>query len=452
MKRSWLDSLLYKLNKHGEASGFPYILFSLYQILNYLLLYPAWLWQTGHYNFPFWHLHIISFASFFLLSLKKYWFKNLKKYYVLCWCVAITWALPTSNTIFLLRNYNHITSSITDCIIALFTLALIVDWLSFTIILLTGISTAVMVQYITNQTIYISASNLAIILSNCGWVIFVCILFSHNAGRFRRNLQLEKQLSAIKTVCASIAHELRTPLLAIKSGAGGVALYLPKLITTYRTAVKHDLDVPKLHPRTLEHIEEVINNIESEVNFSNTIIDTLLTNASQNVINPDVFVQHTIKNCVESAILRFPFSPAEKIDLIHFDKHHDFYYRGDELLVTHIIFNLLRNAIYAIEEVSKGEIYIWLTTGTKYNTLHFKDTSKGLQSTEKEQLFKPFYSTKKNGTGMGLSFCETVMTSFKGKINVESIPGEYTEFILHFPVCNLDSLKFLYYHIFYIIP
>ncbi len=372
-------------------------------------------------------------GMFFLLKKLKRIRRKIKKYYVLCWCIAIIWSLPLSNTIFLLRDYNNDIGGVTDCIIALFTLALIVDWLSFSVILIIGISCGILYHYFVYQTIYISSTKLTIVLNNCGWVIFVCLLFSHNAARFRRNLQLEKQLSAIKAVCASIAHELRTPLLTIKSGAGGIALYLPKLINSYRIAAKQALDIPKIHPRTLEHIKEVLTNIESEVNFSNTIIDTLLTNANQNNINPAIFVKHTIKTCVESAILRYPFSPPTQIDLINFNKTQDFHYRGDELLITHIIFNLLRNALYAIEEAGKGKIYIWFSHHNKYNSLHFKDTGKGLTDIEKEQLFKPFYSNKKNGTGMGLAFCEMVMTSFKGDISVNSIKGEYTEFILHFP-------------------
>lgn len=296
-----------------------------------------------------------------------------------------------------------------------------------------------MYHYFVYQNIYISSTKLTIVLNNCGWVIFVCLLFSHNAARFRRNLQLEKQLSAIKAVCASIAHELRTPLLTIKSGAGGIALYLPKLINSYRIAAQQALDIPKIHPRTLEHIEEVLTNIESEVNFSNTIIDTLLTNANQNNINTALFVKHTIKACVESAILHYPFSPPTQIDLINFNKTQDFYYLGDELLITHVIFNLLRNALYAIEEAGKGKIYIWFSHDRKYNCLHFKDTGKGLMDDEKEKIFKPFYSNKKSGTGMGLAFCEMVMTSFKGDIDVKSIQGEYTKFTLRFPhVANKD--------------
>lgn len=127
--------MLSKLDKHGENSGFPYVLFSLYQILNYALIYPAWIWQTQQYIYPFWRLEFISCIIFLVLALRKYWPRLIKKYYALCWCLAVGWSLPFSNTIFLLRDYTNDIGGVTDCIIALFTLALIVDWLSFSIIL-----------------------------------------------------------------------------------------------------------------------------------------------------------------------------------------------------------------------------------------------------------------------------------------------------------------------------
>jgi|GEM_PF-1663811 len=436
MKISWIDNALQRLNKHGEEYGFPYVLFSLYELLNFVLDYPAWIWQNQNFLYPYLliKIEIISFSIFFLLSLRKYWFKGLQKYYPLCWLIGVIWSQPFANTLYFFHYYNSpLTETFTNISFAIFTLILIVDWLSFTIILFIGICLGILAQYILFGNIYLPYETLTKTITNLGWIILVGILFSRNTTRFRRNLQLEKQLTAVKMVCASIAHELRTPLLAIKSGAGGIANYLPKLLTTYRTAAKQQLDIPEIHPRTLEHIDEVVHNIESEVNASNIIIDTLLANASQNAINPKVFVQHTMKNCVESALLRFSFNPSIPIEVIHFNEHNDFYYRGDELLMTHVIFNLLRNAIYAIEEAGKGEIYIWFAQDDNYNTLHFKDTGKGISEGTKKHLFEPFYSTKSDGTGMGLPFCETVIHSFKGKISVDSELGVYTEFILYFP-------------------
>ena len=268
-----LNQALTKLNKHGENAGFPYVLFSLYQILYYIFIYSAWTWQAKQHIYPIWHLEVISFTIFILLALKKYWFSFTKKYYTLFWYMAVIWALPFSNTVSLLRYHNNNIDTVINCIFALFILALIVDWLSFSIILVLGVCFGLLSHYIIYHTIYIGSTKLVTVLGNCGWVIFICLLFSHKTIYMHRNLQLKKQLATIKTICANITHELRTPLLAIKSGAIGLSLYLPKLIDSYYIATTKELDIPKLHPRTLKHIEEVLINIESEVNSSNTIID-----------------------------------------------------------------------------------------------------------------------------------------------------------------------------------
>jgi hypothetical protein len=58
----------------------------------------------------------------------------------------------------------------------------------------------------------------------------------------------------------------------------------------------------------------------------------------------------------------------------------------------------------------------------------------GISSSQLARLFKHFYTTTFMGTGIGLSFCKLVMNRFGGNIRCESIEGQYTKFILSFPV------------------
>ena len=67
--------------------------------------------------------------------------------------------------------------------------------------------------------------------------------------------------------------------------------------------------------------------------------------------------------------------------------------------------------------------------------LSVRDTGKGISNPDKDQLFRPFFSTKEKGMGLGLSFVQRVMDTCDGKIEVRSRLGEGSVFKLIF-VCR----------------
>jgi signal transduction histidine kinase len=332
-----------------------------------------------------------------------------------------------------LENYSN-EISILNSMLALFILILIVDWSSFLILLFLAISAA----YIKYNFIYhlppIKFKDIETSIYTFVFTILAGILFSRNAARSRANLILQQQLDAVRTVAASIAHELRTPLLSIKSGAAGIKEFVPRLLQAYKVAEAHKLEIPSIRASQVTLIEKVIDNIGSEVNFSNSVIDSLLTNAFQNNLKLTMNAPHDIASSVKGAILRYPFNPKSKIEIVHFDDANSFIYHGDDLLVTHVIFNLLKNALYAIADAEKGEIYIHLEPGKKMNYLYFRDTGKGINKEFLSTLFQPFQTNKPNSTGIGLAFSKMVMTNVGGDISIDSVEGEYTEITLSFPV------------------
>jgi signal transduction histidine kinase len=106
---------------------------------------------------------------------------------------------------------------------------------------------------------------------------------------------------------------------------------------------------------------------------------------------------------------------------------------GDDILFTHVLFNLLKNALYYIRAASKGEISIWCEQNEKFNILHFKDTGLGMDKEVLEHIFERFFTRTRHGSGVGLAFCKLVMQSFGGDIICDSVKGEYTDFTLSFP-------------------
>ncbi len=104
--------------------------------------------------------------------------------------------------------------------------------------------------------------------------------------------------------------------------------------------------------------------------------------------------------------------------------------------MVHVLFNLLKNALFHIAKAGKGEIFIHLNQTPDSNELIFRDTSEGIPPDVLPHIFTHFYSWSADtaiGAGIGLAFCRSVMSSFGGSINCESQLGEYTEFTLTFP-------------------
>ncbi|HBC71240.1 MAG TPA: ATP-binding protein [Coxiellaceae bacterium] len=99
-----------------------------------------------------------------------------------------------------------------------------------------------------------------------------------------------------------------------------------------------------------------------------------------------------------------------------------------------MLFNLLKNALYYIARARKGQIYIHLENRENENRLYFKDTGKGIAKEMLSHIFNRFYSKTDGGVGIGLSFCKMAMEWMGGSITCQSVEGEYTEFVLHFPI------------------
>jgi signal transduction histidine kinase len=425
------NKFLALLANRMEESGNLAIPFGIYGLINRLILYPAWIYTHHDYYYPHFLRDIVAILLCLGLILKKRWPNIMAPYFPLYFYFCIFYILPFLTTYFFLGNHD-IATELLDIMLTIFILFMVVDWLSLIILLILGISCGVLSYYLTQGVPMVSWAEYQWATYTLLWSVVAGSLLAHNAARYRISVQLKKQVATIQTVCASIAHELRTPLLSIKMGASGIATILPKLIAGYRAASEANLDIPTIYPAQLTQLEKVTENIDIEVNFSNMVINTLLTNTNVN-LNTALLRNHLILASVEEAMLRYPFNPKELVSKIHLNRENNFYYTGDELLITHVMFNLIKNSLYAMAQMEKGEIFIWFEQDGKYNTVHFKDTAKGLDATTIESIFTPFYSNKPNHHGIGLTFCKLVMTNLHGNVKVKSVEGEYTEFILEFP-------------------
>jgi len=243
----------------------------------------------------------------------------------------------------------------------------------------------------------------------------------------------EGKVDGMMLVSASMAHEFRTPLAGIKSVLFGLQNGLPALIEGYELAVKNQLMTEELSSQYLSSLQAVVANIGKKVDHCNTIIDMLLMNLAHTQISSDDFKPCSIQECIHQALEKYTFTENQK-KLLHVNIQKDFYFQGKEILIVHIIFNLLKNAFYFIQKAGKGEIQIWNELGDDQNSLHFKDTGQGIADDSLPHIFDQFFTKETHhGTGIGLAFSKMVMEAHAGSITCDSKYGQYAEFILRFP-------------------
>ncbi|HZG76534.1 MAG TPA: ATP-binding protein [Paenibacillus sp.] len=105
--------------------------------------------------------------------------------------------------------------------------------------------------------------------------------------------------------------------------------------------------------------------------------------------------------------------------------------KGKRNQLKKVFFNLLKNAFEAIP--GEGEITIDYSADEHFVTIVMSDTGVGIPKHKMDMLGTPFFSTKSNGTGMGLTLVFSVVYQHNGSINVESTENEGTTFTIKFP-------------------
>ncbi|MEP7165579.1 MAG: HAMP domain-containing sensor histidine kinase [Ferruginibacter sp.] len=106
---------------------------------------------------------------------------------------------------------------------------------------------------------------------------------------------------------------------------------------------------------------------------------------------------------------------------------------ADTSLVEQVLINLLVNAIEAVKDRPEPKIILSAyAIQNKKIQLKVSDNGAGMSEEVMEKIFIPFFSTKKNGSGIGLSLCKQIMMLHKGNIHVQSKLNEGTAFILQF--------------------
>jgi two-component system, NtrC family, nitrogen regulation sensor histidine kinase NtrY len=143
-----------------------------------------------------------------------------------------------------------------------------------------------------------------------------------------------------------------------------------------------------------------------------------------------VYVRDLFENMHQ---LMEPTLDQKNIELEIILKDPDLQLDADTNLVEQILINLIVNAIEAVKDRAEPRIILSAYTSTNRRTvIRVADNGIGMPEEVVDKIFIPFFSTKKNGSGIGLSLCKQIMMLHRGNVQVQSIEGQGTAFMMNF--------------------
>jgi two-component system nitrogen regulation sensor histidine kinase NtrY len=107
---------------------------------------------------------------------------------------------------------------------------------------------------------------------------------------------------------------------------------------------------------------------------------------------------------------------------------------ADREQLSRVFINLLKNAIQAIPEDRNGKISISMETTESKAVVKVTDNGRGIPAELGDKLFQPNFTTKSSGMGMGLAIVKNIIEHAGGMIRYETLPGEWTSFIVELPL------------------
>ena len=349
-----------------------------------------------------------------VLGAAQWWPAPARRYLVAFSYLTFLYCLPFFFTLMLLFNHSNATWQMST-LAALIYVVLLYDLVNAIIVLVIGSVAAV--------AAYLLATHGGAIPDGY-WTTLPVLVFALTAFlglAYGDNLIAREKLKAAASLASQVAHECRTPLTGIRFEAEGCERVLARL----PISPERDKLVAS-HRRVRQHITS-----------ANSVIDLLLTNVAQHHRGAPATELHQMSKIVAMALERYHFKPHQR-DLIRTDLAEDFEFRGSDLLMTHVLFNLMKNGFRAIE-ARGGEdnaLSIELKRGTTINRLIVSDTGEGIPAEILSYVFIPFVSAQRPGvgTGLGLSFCRMIIEGCGGTISCQSRVNVGTTFTIELPV------------------
>lgn len=242
-----------------------------------------------------------------------------------------------------------------------------------------------------------------------------------------------ENLANLTNLAAGMAHEIKNPL-------GAISIHIQLIQKALAKARENNDKLPA--PKFVEdHIDVVNEEIE---HLNKLVMDFLLAvrpvKAQLELKDPDKLIEGLI------SFFKPEFN-REGIEVIYKPSESDKRLLLDEKLFRDVVMNISQNSLYALKS-KYGEVKenpsgakFCISNAVRENkfVITIADNGCGMSDETLSKIFEPYYTTKANGTGLGMTMVYKIIKEFSGDIIVDSKEGEGTAFTITFPIPQKDT-------------
>ncbi len=235
--------------------------------------------------------------------------------------------------------------------------------------------------------------------------------FNYMVDKLRENRTLEERLreiehlSAVGQLSRNMAHEIRNPLNFINLSIDYIGdKYKPE------------------DSKSKEKFSSLIYGIKEEIRRLNKLVNEFLDYSKPIKMNmKDIQINRIIDDLLSLIEAK---AEAEKIKILR-ETPDDYELSADPELMKSCILNLIANAFHAMETIERDRLLIIKTEAAGNDfILTLSDSGEGVSGENLEKIFVPFFSTKKDGLGLGLPFTKRVVEEHGGRVEFTSVLNE----------------------------
>jgi len=235
--------------------------------------------------------------------------------------------------------------------------------------------------------------------------------------------QRTERLAAMGEMAAKIAHDIRNPL-------GCIELFANSL----QGSLQGQPDLRELADRisgSVKSIDAIITNLLLFIKPGEATRFECFD--IYDVLDDALFFMEHLANRENSVDVRVAYNKRP------------LFIKGDPELMKQVCLNIILNAVQSMPD--GGRLCIATSQRDEpgssvpaWMELRISDSGTGIPPKQMQKIFDPFFTTKARGTGLGLSIVHTIVQRHGGHIDVESAPGNGTEFCIHLPLCSRQEV------------
>lgn len=233
----------------------------------------------------------------------------------------------------------------------------------------------------------------------------------------------EKEMEAWQNLVRVLTHEIMNSVTPISSLAGIVEEELKQHMESVQTG-----------PLTTDQLNDIHLSLQTISKRSEGLIHFVKEFRSLTNIPRPRPVQIVVKCLLDELVMLHKKELAERSVHINISVYpEDLTISADKNMIEQVLINLIKNAIQAFEDQDEKYIELKASLNEKSRpVISVKDNGSGIDPEALDKIFIPFFTTKKTGSGIGLSLSRQIMRQHQGTLTAKSTVGKGTEFFLRF--------------------